>query len=104
MNHPSAAPLGKDKKKVGRTKESARKQEGPLIPRGLFLIRLSRVFVPLSRKSARYRPRTLFLLQPLDCGLSFQARLRVSYPHNSESSFSLLVLDPQQVSRPYFLG
>jgi hypothetical protein len=56
-----------------------------------------------SERAARYRPGTLFLLQPLDCGLSFQARLRISYPHNSESSFSLLGLDPQQVSRPYFL-
>jgi hypothetical protein len=49
MNHRSVAHPAKDKKKkkVGRTKESARKHEGPLIPRGLFLIGLSRVFLPV---------------------------------------------------------
>ena len=37
MNHPSVVPLAKDKKKkVGRTKESARKQEGPPHPKGAF--------------------------------------------------------------------
>jgi hypothetical protein len=37
MNHPSVAhpAKGKKKKKVGRTKESARKQEGPH-PKGAF--------------------------------------------------------------------
>ena len=37
MNHPSVAPLAKDKKKVGRTKESARKQERPPSQGGFFL-------------------------------------------------------------------
>src|SRR6202040_1261953 len=88
MNHPSVAHPAKDKKKkkVGRTKESARKHEGPLIPKGAFPYPHRVYLYPLSRKGARYRPRTLFLLQPLNCCLVFPLRLRIPYPHDPESS------------------
>jgi hypothetical protein len=48
-------------------------------------------------------PRALFLLHPMDCGLGFETRrLRIPYPHNFESSSSLLILHQKQISRSYF--
>jgi hypothetical protein len=54
--------------------------------------------VSLFRQNLRYRPRTNFLLQPLDGSLRLQIRVRISYPHNSVTSLPALVFHPNQVA------
>jgi hypothetical protein len=45
------------------------------------------------------RPRAFFLLHPMNCGLGFQMRrLRIPYPYNFESSFTLLIFHHHQIS------
>jgi hypothetical protein len=59
---------------------------------------------PLSRHTGSYKtlPRALFLLELMDCGLSLLLRLGIPYPDNPETSFSVLVFNPYQVSGPPF--
>ena len=47
-------------------------------------------------------PRALFILEPVDCDLSLLLRLGIPYPDNPETSFSVLVFNPYQVSGPHF--
>lgn len=59
---------------------------------------------PLNRHTGSYKtlPRALFLLELMDCGLSLLLRLGIPYPDNPETSFSVLVFNPYQVSGPHF--
>jgi hypothetical protein len=79
MNHPASRPWRRTRRRWGERKKARANKKASSSQGGFFLFAYRGVFVPLSRKSARYRPRTLLLLQPLDCGLSFKARLRISY-------------------------
>jgi hypothetical protein len=58
---------------------------------------------PLSPHTGSYKtlPRAIFILKPLHCGLSLLLRLGIPYPDNSETSFSVPVFNPYQVSGPH---